>query len=360
VTDYDTIIYRWRQAVLGEPTGLTYDPSGGRVFGRGDRIYSYGEHFEMARPIRDRKSRQVTGWLINGDTYSVSTSRHQATLRSNLRRTGLPMLIVPHRALTAAGVTDLSSVRPVSINEEWTDQRVEYIHSVGYPEDTHNWWTPVDNQPDMWQTIHYTHHLGESVVTADVPYSTSRKCKACGGFGRRPGIRGKRFEERLWSDSTGCPVCNGQGVAVTRHTRRATFLSGFDSQEKPAAYFFCELPKGAAVTTVAEAYESLKPEPVRIAEQLGRAVKRQGDVFAVPTELDTRTLRQMGAARSKSEFILGVNHRATEVAVTPDGLTFIRGTITHDPGQWRDPDHKRVSVGKAWHLAVKNTVPVAR
>lgn len=48
----------------------------GSIFFRGGTIYSYGEHFPMARILREH------GFvaLLNSDSYSVTTSRHQNTV----------------------------------------------------------------------------------------------------------------------------------------------------------------------------------------------------------------------------------------------------------------------------------------
>lgn len=417
MTNYDTIIDRWARKMMGNTTGLSLQLRSCNVFAEGDSLFSFGRHFEMARAIRDKRG-TLTHYLINGDTYSVTTSRHQSATRDWLSRTGIPSVTIPHRALTAAGISDLGSVRIVEVTDDtWTTRTERYINEqppgsvwrtethgteYGYvdadgnpkPDGASPWdysmgtqvYKYVETKPGhpvevlytsgrthwaKWDVIHdergtvyqrtvSEHHLGESLITADVPYSTSRKCPTCGGFGRRPGIARQEMDGLMWHDSQWCHDCDSRGVRITRRTRRAYFLSAFDEQETRPSYFFCELPKGAKPLTVSEARQALKPEAVVIAEASGRKVLRQGDVFAVPTELSTRDLRKLGATITKGAFILAVNHRATEVAVTTDGLTFIRGTITHDPGQWRRPDHKRVTVGKAWHVAVKNTVPLSR
>lgn len=225
--------------------------------------------------------------------------------------------------------------------------------------DRHTFWE-VEHQADgriKYRRTWSQHWLGESLVTANVVWTTWKTCKRCGGSGR--------FTGDSWTDRWGnvfdryCSACEGRGGNRSQGKRKAHFLSGFDYQESPAAYFFCELPPKARPTSVAEAYEVLKPDPVKLAEQMGRAVKRQGDIFAVPLTVSTRDLTKQGATRAKHAYILGTNHRATEVATLPDGTTLVRGTLTHAP-QRRRPDHRRVAVGKAWSLAIKNTVPITR
>lgn len=75
----------------------------------------------------------------------------------------------------------------------------------------------------------------------------------------------------------------------------ANFLSGIDNSPHGSGYFLVQLPKNADVTSVQSAIESLKPESVKAAESYGIEVKRQGDLFAIPTEYNMRQLRKMGA-----------------------------------------------------------------
>ncbi|GAA1243414.1 hypothetical protein GCM10009657_19010 [Oryzihumus leptocrescens] len=113
-------------------------------------------------------------------------------------------------------------------------------------------------------------------------------------------------------------------------------------------------------TTVAGAYEALKPEPVQLGERMGRTVHRQGDIFAVaaPT-LTVQSLRRAGARFARDAFLLGTNHRASEVAVLPNGVTLVRGVLTHAPSG-RPPDHveRALTPRAVWHVVLKNTVPL--
>lgn len=205
-----------------------------------------------------------------------------------------------------------------------------------------------------WTT--YKHWLGESVIRGSVSTSTRKVCKTCRGSGRTSDYdrtSADRFEARFL-----CEPCRGLGGSYLTRTRKTVFLSGFDHQEPRPLYFFCELPPRSKPTTVAEAYEMLKPDTVKLAEQMSRPVVRQGDIFAVAMAAMTkRDLTKAGATYEKRGTLLGTNHKATEVAYLPDGTTLARGTLIHDPG-FRDPDHVRKTLGKSWHVTIKNTVPV--
>jgi hypothetical protein len=242
-----------------------------------------------------------------------------------------------------------------------------------------------------WETRR--HWLGESLIEATVRDERRFTCRLCNGSRRHPDApprpqerphdpllsreealadRARRIEqwpglrqaqdewdaEWGWPNGKRCPRCKGRGTWTRRFDRRRKFLSGFDRGEQRPSYFFCELPVTDAAT-VEEALEALKPETVRMAEQMGRPVYRQGDIFAVQlsAQVTKRRLRRQGATFTRMGGLLGTNHCATEVAMLPDGTTLARGILHHVP-QWRGPDHARVKLGSGFHVIVKNTVPL--
>jgi hypothetical protein len=390
MTSADDAIRRWADIMEGKTDRRPLRAS--NVFVEGDRVYSYGHHFELARPLRDKKGK-VHAYLLNGDTYSVTTSKHQWSVRNAL--TGKDTVIIPYSALEAAGV-DRDSIRVLGRLEDRTEVRRH--HTETFPEGA-KWhtedvwgraegetysskvgtrqvlragragWTPVieitrhadGSKSYDWETNQ--HRLGESLIRGRVDWTARKPCQSCHGTGWGIG-------PTLWRAWIDCPDCRGNGMHRTRHHRWATFLSGFDHQEARPLYFFCEMPYGCKAATVAEAYEALKPDPVKLAEQMGRNWTRQGDIFAVPTRLDRKALVARGARLEKRSdrnsprqthlpYILNTNHTATEVAYLPGGLTLARGVLYHDPS-FRDPDHARRKLGdgKTWHIVVKNTVPI--
>lgn len=304
MTSHHAVVDRWVDNILGKTDKAA--PRGSRVFPDGDRIFSYGYHFELGRLLRTPKG-APRAFLLNGERYSSSTTGHQALVRGAAQRSGLPTAIIPYEALRAAGV-DRDSIVPVDISQ---DRNEQIVHTSTTEPD---YYTSAVTQPDgstLYTWFTYRHWLGESLVKARVD------------------------------------------------KRTAYFLSGFDMQERTPLYFFCELPRKARPTTIAEAYEVLKPQAVKLAESVGRPVYRQGDIFAIPmASVDTRTLKRAGAVISKRGPLLKTNHVATEVAYLPDGTTLVRGVLYHVPA-WRDPDHARRSLGKGWHVVIKNTVPTA-
>jgi hypothetical protein len=288
-----------------------------------DRVLcSYGTHFTLAKIMLDTDGGR-SWWLLNGDTYSVSTTRHQGYIRQACQRTGLPMLIVPFSVLAEAGI-DHDSIMPVGIED---DQFVTHTHYADSFDD-------ISEQDRYFARLlpdgRWTWHTRLHVLGASVFRATYRTTVEVG-------------DERRTI------------------TRVAYFLSAFDEQETRPHYFLCELPDGAAPTTVAEAFHALKPAEVIRVETAGLTCTRQGDVFAAPTTLTTRQVSRLGSKRERGPRVLGLSHRATEVVVADDGTTYARGVLHHAPWEsWRSPEHKRQAIGdrRTWHVLVKNTVPV--
>jgi len=458
----DAAIDRWYDIVKGHTTRGPLRAS--NIMVSGDLLYSYGSHFELARPLRDKKG-EIQAFLLNGDSYSVTTSGHQSHVRSRL--SGETTVIIPHSALNSAGI-DLGSVQIVHVKddtwtethhnttefptsaywhrrdieerrvksdaaigamltekhtrdfEEWARNRRYYREAVesgnelhmriwseykDAPRPTrptrssiHDWhlheyvkvgvettlWTrpggrgfriDVAEFPDGTKEYSWTtrrHWLGEALIRARVTWVTYHECKVCNGSGRAVGP--PSHPHWGWPE---CPECNGERGRHTSHHRWSYYLSGFDHEEARPLYFFAELPRGVKPATVAEAYEALKPDPVKMAEQMDRPVFRQGDIFGVPLEvMDRKQLKAMNARIVRRKvppipegqrsvevtlpYVLNTNHTATEVAYLPDGVTLARGTMYHDP-QGRRADHarRRIGDGKSWHVVIKNTVPIA-
>lgn len=445
------ICRRWVDRELGKTDRPNYSASRQSILAREGVIYSYGTHFPLCETLR-AKDGTVRAFLLNGDTFSATTTRHQSEIRAAVTRTGVPSVIIPFSALDAAGIRDRQSVELVDVSADrtetiphtapanperrflpdgmgWTWR--DYAHktyrpmteaeiAAQYPDGRPTWWRedyvpsiygetgertwileganvyprPVPTMDDatrgwfilralgqdltgwtpgpvQWTWNTHRHWLGESLIRATVRVERWTKCrhkKACECYTR-------------WKDERGY---------YRRVDRTAFFLSGFDHQEPRPLYFFCELaPTDPAPETIADAYQDLKPDAVKIAEAMGRRITRQGDIFAIETRMDRRTLRKMGATFAKRDgqieeeeyatenyrgepimmrryvqteppaILLGTNHRATESATLPDGTTFARGILWHRP-EGRDADHRRQKMadGKAWHLIVKNTVPI--
>jgi hypothetical protein len=282
-------------------------------------LLSWGTHFVLAR-IMPGDAGPRSWWLLNGDTYSVSTTRHQGIVRDACQRTGLPMLIVPFSCLRQASI-DPESITPVDIQPEQFDTIEHHARTREGVPDMHR--RDARQLADgRWTWTSYRHRLGASVFRADYT------------------------------------VTDRTADGVRRVTRTACFLSAFDEQEPRPLYFLCELPQGAEPASVEDAVHALKPPEVTAAETAGVTCTRQGDVFAIPT---TVTTRQLPRKRQRGACVLHLSHAATQSCVTEDGTTYARGILRHAPAQfWRTPEHKRQPMGdrRTWHKIVKNTVPI--
>jgi hypothetical protein len=303
----------------GQPDARLLRGLSGNVFvsPHDDRVLcSYDTSFPLAQ-IMPGELGTRSWWLLNGDTYSYSTSTHQRLTREACEKTLLPVLILPFSCLRAAGI-DRESIEPVDIRaDQWRELAVHAPSADQVPQ----WYRDVARQlPDgTWQWTVSRHLLGASVFRA--AYTT--------------------YEGADWR----------------RVTRTAYFLSAFDEQEPSPLYFLCQLPDDAVPSTVAGALQALKPPEVTAAEEGGRTVTRQGDVFAVPEDVPTRLLP--GPTR-RGDYLLGLTHTASEVRTGHDGVTYARGILRHAPGHGRRPEHVRQPMGdrKTWHRIVRNTVPV--
>ena len=417
---HDAIIARWFDRETGKTTKANLRVRHGNVIAEEGVIWSYGRHFALVRALRDKRGR-LTAFLLNGDQSTRTTTGHQSQVRAEATRRGVPFVIIPESVLGAASIV-LHRVQLVYAEQERTETfhhvsttqpdgtewRTEWFgeYRQRSPEDLAqivagrnasiraDWekcakWARDEhddvNGPWTGRSTAYwqdwlVKHPEPKLITVDdlddwdrrewVDRATSRQVlyfKNTKWHTVRvevddAGQRTYRWETyRHWlGESVIRAQVKERRADYTVRYRWAYFLSGFDHNEAHRSYFFCELPRGARPKTVAEAYEALKPETVKVAEQMGREVTRQGDIFALPTGLTRRELRQRGATFDKRAELLGTNHTATEVA-NLGGLTLGRGCLYHRPSG-RAPDHARRKIGdgKTWHVIVKNTVPTER
>jgi hypothetical protein len=281
------------------------------MFIEGSTLYSYGRHFVLA--IKQDFGSGVE-YLINGDKYSVTTTQHTNACIQTLR----PNVQIPFSALSSARI----------------DPKKLKI---------------IDNRPDQyWYT-----------------------CSVCGKNEKEHPIRP---DEYTFSPDGNQPLydfCNdlegNEANHVYHHILGAVllendgkfYLSGMDENEKVRrSYFLCQLPK--AVKTVTEAYDSLQPDEVKQALADGLPVKRQGDIFFVPSKLKTidiknnhTSLNEVGKALSSPwPMLYDTNHMAREGRLF-FGDWFVRGSVRHIPAH-RKPDHSPINLGEVWHVAVKN------
>ena len=294
------VTQRWVERIT-DPDLRQRNSRRSNVIADGDYIYSYGFHFEMGRVVRDKRG-SAKFVLLNGDTYSVSTSRHQNDLRHALSNipADIPVLIVPHRALNAARI-DIDSIVPLDVRPDgWqfhpqsspTRPKAAFETTIhgrpGYPmpDGSTHYYYIAEGRREMG--FHEAERRdGEKVWLIEV------------GHHRKQVVT--QHPDGTWHWHTARHWLGDSVFMARRHgeTRRARWLSSFDRQETTPLYFLCQLPPCKA-ETYEEAIEALKPDPVVLAESMGRTVERQGDIFAIPMPgLDTRTLTKQGGVRAR-------------------------------------------------------------
>ncbi|QBP33375.1 hypothetical protein SEA_BRUTONGASTER_161 [Gordonia phage BrutonGaster] len=412
MSNTEKMVARW----ISNPKGLRTTLTGCNVFSEGDTIYSYGRHFPMGILVRNDDG-TIRHAVLNGDTYSVSTTRHQSEVRHALARAEITYVIVPFEALSNANIK-ATTIEPIDVKAdgfEYTAQSssvapggmiVDNVRGGYYGSEYV--WTNEDTRHFVGST-----HGGQLVkLDADGTY--------------------RWHSVRHW---LGDAVFKAKTQPWGEFERTAYYVSSFDRQESRPLYFLSELPR--EVFSFEDAMQALKPEAVLTAEDMGREVTRQGDMFAIPTEITTAQIKRMGGVITKrkgpvrdwvendynfkmlddTDFVpaveavdftgdwshwlsqqgknygrhwlwqimpttritkpkhrreieqatgtplYGTAHTATEVATLPDGTMLARGSMYHHPwiagDMWREPDHARRKMGngKAWHLIARNTVP---
>ncbi|WP_433678759.1 hypothetical protein [Nocardia sp. CA-119907] len=315
----------------------------------GDSLYSYGSHFPLARVFRDLDGRARVV-LINDDTWSRTTGKHKCHTQRSLDHytSDVPTLRAPFSALTAARIVE-ESIRVL----DWRN---------------HTWRRRCGDQPPpgaVITTAHETRWRGgpaRDVADTDLVWNADgQQVRRLGDqyvwHTRRPGPAvgwfPTEYREALFA-------ADYDNFEAGRRSR-ALFLSSWDDQDT-RSYFLCQLPTCDA-DTIEDALEALKPEPVRLAEAMGRHTSRQGDMFAIPIPgLTSSQLRHAHATitrRSTGAMLLGTNHTASEIATLPDGRQYARGCFYHAP-TGRPADHARRPIGdrRQWHAVVPNTVPL--
>jgi hypothetical protein len=127
------IIERWLDVLAGatDRRGRPLRPyhRTSNVWFEDDTLYSYGRHFPLAHFLPAGRYRTRPLFLLNGDRFSNSTTRHQSDARGAVQpaadRFGADVIILPFSALDAARV-DMATIRPLEVRPD----RREVVESV--------------------------------------------------------------------------------------------------------------------------------------------------------------------------------------------------------------------------------------
>lgn len=339
---YDAWAFEWQDS------GRNY--SGETVFFEGNTIYSYGKHFPMA--IRQESDSVGTWYLVNADTYSSTTNKHQAGVRSAI--SGKPQMQIPFSALSAAGI-DVQQLKQIEFelidNEDDRDIPV------------------VRRDPKTGEKYDTTIHLmGASLFS-------------CYGW-KEIAIVDEYPTEDLGEGKRANSVYTRDGWKYSVQQReKGYFLGGLDETGRDPwrSFFLAELDVADHVpSTVEEAYASLKPEEVLKAEEDGDIVIRQGEWFFVEVTDEEEVALNRTEKDAKKRMLEGMDllvepettesprwaygskfllenkdperekrHLVTKYIQVGD-TRFAKGTCRHTGG-----DHKMLKLPK-WHRVYEN------
>jgi hypothetical protein len=319
----------------------------------------------MAEVVRNR-NKSVRCFVLNGDgSPSVRFRNQQWETRAAIQRQVFPFIILPFAALEAAQI-ERDTINPIEVRpDQWITER--------------HWYDKVS--PDDYAKIQWNptpagsgHQSGRLPGRSDLLFQRQSHRWTQGGLTEipehqrpAPSVYGMPGWQNLMY-ANGGRMYNERSIhrlgdSVFRakaHGAYRTFVSSFDYQESNPLYFLAELPWKAKVDSVDEAIRALAPPIVQQAWAQKRAVARQGDIFCIPTELTTEQIRERtGSTMLRMQGVLGTDHLASESYVGRRGVTYARGNIHHKP-EGRRPDHRRVYLGRVWHLVVPNAVPRRR
>ena len=290
---------------------------GETVFFYGNTIYSYGYHFPMA--VRMVTPGYGTWYLVNGDVYSNTTNRHQAELRNALD--GKRTIILPFSVLEEAKI-DVSRLELVDVERS---QNVDVVRHVKNRE-----------TGKLERKVVPVHLLGSAVFKAPYVKETVIPDE------KRSEVDHWRtdqvFEDNGWTRRT-----------LKQEVKTGYLISGLDATgtDPWKSYFLSVLPH--AVTTVAEAYDALKPQPVLDAEAAGIDVFRQGEYFFVPVEDDAGYNGQAKKWEAIQSRAGRTNNHIAANYVKVRRQQFAKGYVRH-----ADKEHKQLHL-KGWHEVFENT-----
>jgi hypothetical protein len=227
----------------------------GNVSCQGNVIKSY-HWWPMAYYLGEKENQKY--FLFNADRYSHSTSRHQGELLSEMKGGEITL--------------SFSALEAMGINPQ--DIKFDNIIDFRHPQSTEVFYVKGEN------TLYLGYH-NEFREFYEYGAFKKEKCyKEAQKFDRpNQGM----FVKYRWAEKKeidGKTVVFGQWHilgAVVLIVDENYYLCSLDE----GTYFISKLPKKA--TSVEHAFNILKPQPVRVAENNGAEVKRQGEWFFIPT-----------------------------------------------------------------------------
>ncbi len=301
--------------------GVT-NKKGCNVFSERHGLYSYGKHFALVLSMPPENNLMDSGewYLCNADKYSVSTSTHQGITFQYFKKWPRVAFSALEAAEINLGLYGIARDE-LKLVDFWADE-----HERFYPE---QYYADFPDPEREKMEVKYAHGFNNFESIAP--------------FGATKGI------ERADDGSITCKWYHRVGSVVLRF-KDHDYLCSMDE----GSYFVSRLPK--KVSSVKEAFDSLKPDAVKEAEQKGLEVKRQGEWFFIP-----EAEKPCPYNRFEKSYVLPSEDSRSNRHVCTRGIKledtfYVYGNVWH-----KEPDsnessgeHRRVSLGKVMHTAVCN------
>jgi len=274
------------QVIRGFKDGKSY--SGCSVFARGNTLYSYGMHF----PLAVRKDNGI--YLLNGDKYSVSTSKHQN---------------ITYRVFPDSPRVSFSACRRA-------------CNDVSY---WFNYATIIDYTKDSYGSADKDFEEFKKTIPIGAEVHISKN-----DYGKIEHMSYHRI-----------------GQVLFEYENRY-FICGMDE----GSYFVSELPN--KVNSVKDAFLLLMPKLARDAITQGIEVKRQGEWFFIPPK---DSMISVPKHKVKDELKMqalpfeqnSAQHTVTRMILNGK-MIFAKGFVRHSRHE-----HRTLKLGDDFHIAMKNT-----
>lgn len=333
---------------------------------------------ELARFVGERRLMAERGGavLLNGNGFRGGLTQIQTRLRERAQRLFAisRVMIIPYAALTGAEI-EFDSILPIHVSADTWENRRIYLKEVPP--------SRMATEDDRRRGSSTHMDIGERrfrYVFRSLREPLLRQVLSNNGYEAFNSQGGQHWlVERV--HNLGSTVFSAVGPDGERHR----YISSFDPQED-RMYFLAQLPDEGECNNYIDAIDLLAPPIVHQARSEGRHVFRQGDIFAIQTDLtdkdmiaDAKITRRDSvfhnnsttlikpeirkSATAKRLRIYGTGHTATIVATKPNGITFIKGVMYHDPvleRANRTREHRSITLtADKWFLVCRNTVPRA-
>ena len=313
----------------------TVEWRGSRVFCEDKTIYSYGRHFPLAVLLGQKEGKDF--YLKNGDKYSSSTTGHQSMVQM-----ACPGVTIPFSILRSAGI-EWDRLKP----EDVMDSTADYRETMYWSRDEKSY---VDIEGHKIGTPKQGMFMGETWGDLKDGNFTSRAVPGA------PHLQGE------WH------ILGGTLIQY----RKKYFLFSMDENQ----YFGAELSKPAK--TITEAFNALKPDIVRKAEEEKIKVERQGEWFFIKTQWETdkqfagflkitqKFLKQNSKTRALSKTNADSNNHVARFIQLPqpqpEGTMYVSGTVRHrfPKSEWTGRSNRATGQHRplkldGWYIAARNT-----